>query len=65
MQCADKGISAIEFDVSLTADGVPVVFHDDTLERLTDLNAAISSLTWSELSKIDISIKHPYKYVAK
>ena len=33
-RAVDKGF-AIECDVHLTADGVPVVFHDDDLKRLT------------------------------
>lgn len=52
----------MEFDVSLTLDNVPVVYHDNTLERLTDNNVSIDSVTWSELCKFDIAVKHPYKY---
>lgn len=47
--------------MSLTLEGVPVIFHDDTLERLSDIPDNIGSLTWSQLSQIDISVKHPYK----
>ena len=32
----DAGAHAIEFDVQLTRDNVPIVFHDDTLERTTN-----------------------------
>ena len=30
------GVDAIEVDVRLTADGVPILLHDPTLERTTD-----------------------------
>lgn len=31
-----EGADGIEFDVHLSADGVPMVFHDEALDRLTD-----------------------------
>ncbi|KAJ3666138.1 hypothetical protein Zmor_001592 [Zophobas morio] len=59
--CAEKGCDAIEFDVVLTKDDVPVVFHDYNLERMTDLKMMISEHTWSDLLNIDISVKHIFK----
>ncbi|MCL4722641.1 MAG: glycerophosphodiester phosphodiesterase, partial [Gammaproteobacteria bacterium] len=31
-----QGADGIEFDVQLTADGVPVLIHDETVDRTTD-----------------------------
>lgn len=47
------GADGIEFDVQLAADGVPVVFHDETLKRIAGRNRRISELTSAELSNID------------
>lgn len=41
----------IELDVRLAADGVPVVFHDASLERLTGRAGAVSVLTSAELAR--------------
>ena len=35
-RAAELGVAWVELDVQLTSDGVPVVFHDDGLERTTD-----------------------------
>lgn len=45
----------IELDVRLTKDGEVVVFHDDELFRMCKSFAAVSSLTYDELSKLRIS----------
>jgi glycerophosphoryl diester phosphodiesterase len=39
----------IECDVQLSRDGVPVIFHDDDLERITGRTGPVSSLTAGEL----------------
>lgn len=45
---------AIECDVHLSADGVPVVFHDDKLERLTGQPGVVYEKTASELAQMSI-----------
>ena len=39
----------LELDVKLTADNVPVVIHDASLERTTDCNENVADLTVAEL----------------
>ncbi len=43
---------AIEVDIQLSADGEAMVFHDDTLERLTQAEGATSALTAAELKAV-------------
>lgn len=43
------GANGIETDVQVTKDGVLVLFHDDTLERVTGVSGSIKDYTLSEL----------------
>ncbi|MGW8377887.1 glycerophosphodiester phosphodiesterase [Streptomyces sp. ODS28] len=45
------GADAVELDVRLTRDGVPVVLHDRTLERLWGIERAVRSLTAKDLAE--------------
>lgn len=45
---------AIETDVHLSADGVAVVFHDDTLERMTNGEGRIESKTYEQLAALTL-----------
>jgi glycerophosphoryl diester phosphodiesterase len=47
------GFPHIELDAQLSADGVPVVFHDDTLERTTDGAGPLAARTLAELKRLD------------
>ena len=47
------GFDIIEFDVRSTRDGVPVVFHDKTVDRTTDGTGNLSDYTWEELQQLD------------
>lgn len=59
--CKTGGCDFIEFDITLTSDGVPIVFHDSTLERMADSNLVVNNTTYEVLKNIDISIKHPLR----
>jgi glycerophosphoryl diester phosphodiesterase len=48
-----RGADAIELDVRLTADGAPVVIHDDTLDRTTDRTGLVRAHTLAELRTVD------------
>jgi glycerophosphoryl diester phosphodiesterase len=47
------GADAVEFDLHVTSDGVPVLFHDDTLARTTDGDGALRDRTLAELRRLD------------
>lgn len=49
----EKGADVIECDVLLSADGVVVVFHDDTVDRTTEAQGSLSSYTYEVLSRLD------------
>lgn len=51
-KAADLGCAMVEFDVRLTADGVPVVFHDDTLDRCAGVHGAVGRLSLSRLRTV-------------
>jgi len=47
------GADGIELDVHLCADGVPVVIHDETLERTTDGAGAVAAQPLAALARLD------------
>src|SRR5579862_4654549 len=50
----ELGVDGIELDVQVTRDGVPVVFHDFTLTRLTGTRGRLADRTWAELQKLRV-----------
>ena len=50
---AAHGYRAFECDVKLSADDVPFLLHDATLERTTSGRGVAGELDWSVLSRID------------
>jgi glycerophosphoryl diester phosphodiesterase len=47
------GADGLELDVHLSADGVPVVHHDETLERTTSGSGPVAAHTAAELARVD------------
>lgn len=50
LECSVDGI---EFDVQLSRDGVPVVFHDQSLEKINRSSRSVSHYTYAELGRMD------------
>jgi glycerophosphoryl diester phosphodiesterase len=50
---AAHGCRAFECDVKLSADGVPFLLHDATLDRTTNAQGDAGTRTWAELSRLD------------
>ncbi|MER5206993.1 glycerophosphodiester phosphodiesterase [Streptomyces sp. NPDC002825] len=48
----ERGADAVEVDVRLTADGVPVLLHDDTLKRLWGHDRPLSGLSHQLLREL-------------
>lgn len=49
----ELGADGVELDVTLTRDRVPVVIHDDTVDRTTDGHGRVSELTILEIKQLD------------
>ena len=53
LRAIEQGADAIEFDVHVTADDVPVVMHDATVNRTTSGEGAIAAMSWRKLRELD------------
>jgi len=48
-----QGAHGVELDLQITSDGVPVVLHDETLQRTTDGRGRVDALSWTALTRLD------------
>ena len=61
------GGDVIDIDVQLSGDGVPIAFHDDTLQRTTNGTGLVTTKPYTELAKLDAGWqflrggRHPYR----
>ena len=49
----DRGCTAAELDVQMTADGVVIVLHDSNLRRTTGLSKPVWEVTYDEIKDLD------------
>jgi glycerophosphoryl diester phosphodiesterase len=49
----DMGADAIEFDVRFSKDNIPIIIHDDTVDRTTNGKGKVNNMLFSELRKLD------------
>jgi len=55
---ARLGCRGVEFDAMLAADGIPVLIHDETLERTTSGQGRVADLNAAQLAGLDAGGRH-------
>lgn len=50
----DLGADGVEFDVHLSRDGVPVLFHDESFDRTADLAGSIRDTDAAEIAELSV-----------
>ena len=48
----EDGAHVVELDVRLTSDGVPVLMHDDTVDRTTNGTGRVDELTFAQIREL-------------
>jgi len=64
-----EGAAILESDVHLTRDGVPVLLHDDAVDRVTEGSGAVREMALAELRALDAGFRfspdggrtHPFR----
>ncbi len=59
---ARLGCRGVEFDVMLSADGIPLLIHDETLERTTTGHGRVAELTAAAIRQFDAGGPHHRAY---
>ena len=62
---AGYGYQCFECDVKLSADGVPFLLHDATLERTSNGVGAAGEHAWAELSRLDAGGWHSARFAGE
>ncbi len=55
---AAHGYRMMEYDVKLSADEVPILLHDDTVDRTSDGQGAAAALGWKAMAELDCGAWH-------
>ena len=59
------GFLMMEYDVKLSADDVPILLHDDTLERTSNGLGRAADFTYAELARLDFGAWHSAPYAGE
>lgn len=58
LEASKNGATGVELDLEFSADGVPILMHDETVDRTTSGSGFLSKMKMSELAKLDAAAKH-------
>ena len=65
LELAMDELDFVETDVQLSRDGVPVLFHDATLERVTGKRNSVGELDLAELRRLDVGSWYGDEYAGE
>jgi len=57
LKAVELGADGVELDTKLSADGTPVVIHDQTVDRTTNGSGRVGQLTFEQLRRLDAGSK--------
>lgn len=52
-----RGFQYVETDIQFTADNVPVLIHDSTVDRTSNGTGDVKNMTWDELQRLDFGCR--------
>lgn len=53
LTAAEMGVKWVELDVKLTKDSVPIIFHDDDLDRTTNGHGPVAAMNFSDIRDLE------------
>jgi glycerophosphoryl diester phosphodiesterase len=62
---AELGADAVELDVKLSKDGLPIVIHDETVDRTTDAKGKVKDFTLADFKQMDAGSWKDSKYAGE
>ncbi|WP_416149904.1 glycerophosphodiester phosphodiesterase family protein [Salipaludibacillus sp. HK11] len=61
----EQGVDAVEIDVMITTDGVIVLHHDETLQRLAGVPDRLEDMTYEEVAEVDIGRLYSNEFIGE
>ena len=49
----DLGLECVEIDVKVSKDNIPLLLHDDTLDRTTNGSGLVCDFTFDQINQLD------------
>lgn len=57
-EASKNGATGVELDLEFSADGVPILMHDETVDRTTNGSGPLTKYSFRDLRKLDAAAKH-------
>ncbi|XP_057291670.1 glycerophosphodiester phosphodiesterase 1-like [Hydractinia symbiolongicarpus] len=55
-----NGATAVEVDLDFTKDGVPIIFHDDSIDRVTNATGKVNQMLYEDMKNVNAAAKFNY-----